>query len=449
MKPLLLALTLALALPTTVIAQELRFGPSTPAAGGAGRELDSVAAVVDDDVITRAELDQAVQTALGQLRARGGQLPPMDVIRKQVLERQILLKLQERAAARNGISVDDLTLNAAIATVAQRNGVSVDELHRRVERDGFSFERYREEIRREMLSARLRQKVVDPGITVSDQEVDLALGIAPGGAGGAASAAAATREYRLAHILIALPDGADAARIEAAQEKADALVAELRKGADFARLAASVSDAGDALNGGEIGWRSAAQLPPAFAEAIGSMSAGQVTAPLRGTNGFEIVRVIEVRNAGEAAPGQIVQTEVRHILLRAAPGESDDAVRQRALRLRAGLNDAGFAAAARAQSQDPGSAPKGGELGWVSPGQLVPEFERAMAALKPGEISQPVKTSFGWHLIEVKNRRQVAGKVEDARRMQAREAIYKRKIEEEWDIWLRRLRDEAYVDIRL
>ncbi|MFO1360225.1 peptidylprolyl isomerase [Plasticicumulans sp.] len=447
MKPLLLALTLALALPTTVIAQELRFGPSTPAAGGAGRELDSVAAVVDDDVITRAELDQAVQTALGQLRARGGQLPPMDVIRKQVLERQILLKLQERAAARNGISVDDLTLNAAIATVAQRNGVSVDELRRRVERDGFSFARYREEIRRELVSSRLRQKVVDPSITVSDQEVDLALGIAPGAGPGAAAAPA--REYRLAHILVGLPEGADAAQIEAAQAKADALVAELRKGADFARLATSVSDAGDALNGGEIGWRSAAQLPPAFAEAIGSMSAGQVTAPLRGTSGFEIVRVIEVRNAGEAAPGQIVQTEVRHILLRAAPGESDDAVRQRALRLRAGLNDAGFAAAARAQSQDPGSAPKGGELGWVSPGQLVPEFERAMAALKPGEISQPVKTSFGWHLIEVKNRRQVAGKVEDARRMQAREAIYKRKIEEEWDIWLRRLRDEAYVDIRL
>ena len=447
MKPLLLALTLALALPTTVIAQELRFGPSTPAAGGAGRELDSVAAVVDDDVITRAELDQAVQTALGQLRARGGQLPPMDVIRKQVLERQILLKLQERAAARNGISVDDLTLNAAIATVAQRNGVSVDELRRRVERDGFSFARYREEIRRELVSSRLRQKVVDPSITVSDLEVDLALGIAPGAGPGAAAAPA--REYRLAHILVGLPEGADAAQIEAAQAKADALVAELRKGADFARLATSVSDAGDALNGGEIGWRSAAQLPPAFAEAIGSMSAGQVTAPLRGTNGFEIVRVIEVRNAGEAAPGQIAQTEVRHILLRAAPGESDDAVRQRALRLRAGLNDAGFAAAARAQSQDPGSAPKGGELGWVSPGQLVPEFERAMAALKPGEISQPVKTSFGWHLIEVKNRRQVAGKVEDARRMQAREAIYKRKIEEEWDIWLRRLRDEAYVDIRL
>ncbi|HMV39805.1 MAG TPA: peptidylprolyl isomerase, partial [Plasticicumulans sp.] len=331
MKPLLLALTLALALPTTVIAQELRFGPSTPAAGGAGRELDSVAAVVDDDVITRAELDQAVQTALGQLRARGGQLPPMDVVRKQVLERQILLKLQERAAARNGISVDDLTLNAAIATVAQRNGVSVDELRRRVERDGFSFARYREEIRRELVSSRLRQKVIDPGITVSDQEVDLALGIAPGAGPGAAAAPA--REYRLAHILVGLPEGADAAQIEAAQAKADALVAELRKGADFARLATSVSDAGDALNGGEIGWRSAAQLPPAFAEAIGSMSAGQVTAPLRGTNGFEIVRVIEVRNAGEAAPGQIVQTEVRHILLRAAPGESDDAVRQRALRL--------------------------------------------------------------------------------------------------------------------
>lgn len=229
MKPLLLALSLALS--ATAAAEELRFGPATPAASGAGRELDSVAAVVDDDVITRAELNQAVQTTLGQLRTRGGQLPPMEVIRKQVLERQILLKLQERAAARNGITIDDLALNAAIATVAQRNGVSVDDLRRRVERDGFSYERYREEIRREMLSARLRQKVVDPGITVSEQEVDLALGIAPGATGGAPAATAATREYRLAHILIALPEGADAARIEAAQEKADALVAELRKGA--------------------------------------------------------------------------------------------------------------------------------------------------------------------------------------------------------------------------
>lgn len=447
MKPLLLALSLALS--ATAAAEELRFGPATPAASGAGRELDSVAAVVDDDVITRAELNQAVQTTLGQLRTRGGQLPPMEVIRKQVLERQILLKLQERAAARNGITIDDLALNAAIATVAQRNGVSVDDLRRRVERDGFSYERYREEIRREMLSARLRQKVVDPGITVSEQEVDLALGIAPGATGGAPAATAATREYRLAHILIALPEGADAARIEAAQEKADALVAELRKGADFARLAESVSDAGDALGGGEIGWRPVAQLPPAFAEAIAKLSPGQVTAPLRGTNGFEIVRVIETRTAGEVAPGQIVQSEVRHILLRTTPGESDDAVRQKALRLRAGLTTANFAATARAQSQDPGSAPKGGELGWVSPGQLVPDFERAMNALQPGEISQPVKSPFGWHIIQVQNRRQVAGKAEDTRRAQAREAIYKRKLDEEWDLWLRRLRDEAYVDIRL
>lgn len=341
MKPLLLVLSLATALGAQ--AQELRFGPSTQGAPGAEHRLDSVVAVVEDDVITRAELDQAVRSATAQLRARGGQLPPPNVIERQVLERQILLKLEEGAAKRSGITVDDLALNATIENIAKRNNVSLDALRRSVEREGFSFERYREEIRREMLSARLRQKFVDSTIQISDQEVDLAMG--HGSITSAAAAAGERRELHLAQILVAVPENAAPERVEQAKAKAETILAELRRGGDFHQLAAAVSDAQNALDGGDLGWRPSEQIPSALSGVVQALSPGQISEPIRTPSGFVLIKLIEARNAGGTT----------------ASGPQAD----------------------------------------------------------------------------------------EQKRNEVREALFRRKVEEEWDLWLKRLRDEAYVEIRL
>ncbi|TCO82794.1 periplasmic chaperone for outer membrane proteins SurA [Plasticicumulans lactativorans] len=466
-RPLLvLSLAAVLALPAQA-QQGLEFGPAnraTPAAGAnGGSALDVVVAVVDDDVITRRELDHAVQTTLRQLRQRNTPVPPPQVLEHQVLERQILLLLQQRAAERNGVTVDDQSLNAAIDSIAQRNNMSREQLKRAIERDGYSFAAYQEQVRREMLGARLRQKVVEGRVNVTDQEVDMAMGRGGGLAGGAepatAAAPAAERELHLAQILVAAGEGASPEQVEAARVKAERVLEELKRGADFRALAVSVSDAPQALDGGDLGWRPQAQIPSAFAEAVGRLQPGQFTDLVRSPSGFHIVKLLEVRSVGEAAGPQQTQILVRHILLRSGPGMTDAQARAQLARLRArALAGEDFAALAREASVDTSSAARGGVLGWVGPKDAPPAFEAAIVGLKPGEISQPVKTNAGWHLVQVMQRRQVAagsggsgggaaGK--DPQREQVREALYKRKVEEEWDLWLRRLRDEAYVEIRL
>jgi len=431
-----IALVLGLAV-CAIEAQELQFGPGPSAPGEA---LDTIVAVVDDDIITRSELLTQLAAIRRQLEAQGAEIPPENVLERQVLERMIQQRIQVRAAERNNIVVDDQSINAAIEEIAQRNNMSLEELRQAVERrENIPFAEFREGIREEIAVARLRQRVVDSRIRVSEQEVDNLLVRSNRPGGGA-------REYRLAQILIAVPEGANPAELAVARQRTEEVLAELRGGADFQNVAVSVSAGRQALEGGDLGWRSAEQIPTIFADVIPNLSVGEVSEPIRSPSGFHLVTVLDTR--GDQQPA-ITQTRARHILLMPNDLVSDEEARQRLLRLRERiLGGEDFAALARANSEDPGSAAQGGDLGWVSPGQLVPPFEEAMARLSPGEVSEPVQTNFGWHLIQVLERRlqEAAG---EAQRAGAREALFRRKADEEWEIWLRQLRDQAYVEIRL
>ncbi|MCC8999782.1 MAG: peptidylprolyl isomerase [Candidatus Contendobacter sp.] len=432
---------------------QLTFGPGPE---GAGNTLDVIVAVVNDDVITRRELDAATARIEAQLRQRKVPPPPRPVLEQQVLERLILNQLQLRAAERNGITVDDATLNAAIENVAQRNNMNLTQMRQTVEKDGISFAQFRDEVRRELLAARLRQKLVDSQIQVSEQDVDslqtqLAASTGGGNEGGGA------REYRVAQILIAVPDNASPQRIEAAKRKAEDVLTQLRKGADFRQLAVSVSADRQALEGGDLGWRRADQLPTLFADVVPRLKPGQASDLIRSPSGFHIVKLLEVRGGGggETRPttptkqALVTQTHARHILLRVSPQQSDGEARQRLEQMRQQIRKGeDFATLARAHSDDKASGERGGDLGWVSPGMLVPQFEQAMNALKPNEISAPFKTPFGWHIVQVLERRQGQASPE-TERVRVREALLRRRSDEEWELALRRLRDEAYVEVRL
>jgi peptidyl-prolyl cis-trans isomerase SurA len=459
-----LMLSLLLSVPPAAGQTDLTFGPGPEAAGSA---LDAIVAVVDDDVITRRELDAATARIEAQLRQRKAPIPPRPVLEKQVLDRLILNQLQFRAAERNGITVDDATLNAAIETLAQRNNMSLPQLRQTVEKDGVGFAQFRDDVRREIMGGRLRQKLVDSQLQVSEQDVDSLQAQLAGPMTGGETAESGTsgregggaREYRVAQILIALPEGAAPRQVEEAKRKAESVLAQLRQGADFGQMAVSVSAGQKALEGGEIGWRSADQLPTLFSEVVPRLKPGQISDLIRSPSGFHIVKLIEVRGGGAMRPtptrqtstktALVNQTRVRHILLKISPQRSDDETRQQVEQLRQRLGGGeDFAELARTYSDDQGSVERGGDLGWVSPGMLVPPFEQAMNALKPNEISAPVKTQFGWHLVQVLDRRQGQATLE-ASRAQAREALLRRRSDEEWALVLRRLRDEAYVEIRL
>ena len=469
MNTLLAPLMLCLLLSTLSVADsaELTFGPGPEAAGSSA--LDAIVAVVDDDVITRRELDAATVRIEAQLRQRKTPIPPRPVLEKQVLDRLILNQLQFRAAERNGITVDDATLNAAIETLAQRNNMNLTQLRQTVEKDGVSFAQFRDDVRREIMGARLRQKLVDSQLQVSEQDVDsLQAQLAGGGPiagdeasheGGAGGDGA--REYRIAQILIALPEGASPQQVEEAKRKAEELLTQLRQGADFGQMAIRVSASQQALQGGEIGWRSTEQLPTVFSNVVPQMKPGQVSDLIRSPSGFHIVKLLEVRGGGgqarsttttaptAAKQALVNQTHARHILLKTSAQRSDDEARQQLEQLRQRIRGGeDFAELARTYSDDKSSGERGGDLGWVSPGMLVPPFEQAMNALKPNELSAPVKTQFGWHLIQVLERRQVQATPETMR-ARTREALLRRRSDEEWELVLRRLRDEAYVEVRL
>lgn len=455
-------LCLLLSLLPTASRADLAFGPGPEAAGSA---LDAIVAVVDDDVITRRELDAATARIEAQMRQRKAPVPPRPVLEKQVLDRLILNQLQFRAAERSGITVDDATLNAAIETLAQRNNMNLTQMRQTVEKDGVSFAQFRDDVRREIMGGRLRQKLVDSQIQVPEQDVDSLQAqlagspMASGDASNDSPAGGGVREYRVAQILIALPEGASPRQVEEAKRKAEDVLAQLRQGADFGRMVIGVSASQQALEGGEIGWRSAEQLPTVFSAVVPRMKPGQISDLVRSPSGFHIVKLLEVRGGGEARPsptaptptqqGLVNQTRVRHILLNTSPQRSDDEARQQLEQLRQRIRGGeDFAELARTYSNDKESGERGGDLNWVSPGMLVPPFEQAMNALKPNEISAPVKTQFGWHLVQVLERRQ-AQATPEAARARTREALLRRRSDEEWELTLRRLRDEAYVEVRL
>jgi len=410
-----------------------------PAAARDALLVDRVVAVVNKDVITLTELAQGTERAAAELRRQRIAAPERAVLERQVLQRLVLDKAQLQLAESTGMRVDELQLDRAVQRIAQNNGLALAEFRRALERDGVDFERFRAELRQQILLSRLREREVDDRVQVSETEIDAYL------AEYQASLANAV-EYDVAQILVRVPEQARPEQVEQARARAARVRDEARAGADFARLAASDSDAGDALQGGALGWRAPGRLPELFAEALHDMQPGAVSELLRSPAGFHVVKLLGRRGAGDAAP--VTQTRARHILVKSNEIVSEEDARRRLLGLRERIvAGADFAEMARLNSED-GTAARGGALGWVYPGDTVPEFERAMNALAPGELSQPVRTPFGFHLIEVQERRAADVSAERQRQL-ARQALRERKADEAYQDWLRQLRDRTYVELRL
>jgi peptidyl-prolyl cis-trans isomerase SurA len=402
--------------------------------------VDRIVAVVNKEVVTLSELNDAVGRAERQLRRQNTPAPDRDVLQRQMLERLILEKAQLQMARETGIRVDELQLDRAVQRVAESNKMALAEFRRALEADGVSFELWREDLREQILLTRLREREVDDKIQVSDTEVALFLE--------EMKAAPAERvEYNLSHILVRVPEQASPERLAAARVKAENALAQARAGGDFGRLAASYSDAPDALQGGSLGWRTQDRLPELFAATLLNMSPGDVSEVLRSPAGFHVLKLAERRGAAASAP--VTQTRLRHILIRTSDTVSESEARRRLRDLRDRIvnSKADFAELARVHSDD-GTASRGGELDWVYPGDTVPDFERAYEELKDGEISQPVRTPFGYHLIQVLERRSAEMNPE-RRRLQARQVLRERKSDEAYQEWLRQLRDQSYVEVRL
>ena len=414
--------------------------------------VDRVVAVVNDEVITANELALRVRVAQEQLQHQGIALPAPEVLRRQVLEQIILQRAQLQLARESGVRVDDSTVNAAIGRIAEQNGISLQMLRERLEKEGLAFARYREDIRDEIILTRLRDREVESRIQVAEGEVDNELAAR-------AQTHSGADEYNLAQILLRVPEGSSPERIEAVRQRAQTLLTQLRSGADFAQLAASYSAGAEALQGGDMGWRTQERLPSLFMESIKGLEPGQLGPLVRSPAGFHLIKLLGRRSAAEAkanatnasqAKAQPVQqTHVRHILLRVTDVNPEPEVRRRLedLRERLTRGKQDFGQMARLHSVDPSST-RGGDLGWLYPGDTVPEFERAMNALQINEISEPVQTPFGWHLIQVLERRTEESSTERTR-LQVRLALRERKSEEYYQDWLRQLRDRTYVEYRL
>lgn len=401
--------------------------------------LDSVVAVVNDDVITRYELDEHTRMVVRQLQKQRTPLPSPEALERQILERMIADMLQAQYARESGVRVDDSQVDAAISRIAQQNKFpAIAEFRARLEADGMDFNKFREEIRTEMISTRLREREVDSKLVISDSEVDnyLANKQKMGGAGG---------EFHLAHILVVVPEQASAERIQAARDRAEQALKQLKSGADFAQVAAGVSDARDALKGGDLGWRPNDSIPPLFLNELQKMQPGQVSDVLRSPSGFHIIKLVEKRSGN--APVVITQTHARHILIKTSEIVSENEAKALLMEIKQRIEaGADFAEQAKRYSQD-GSAQQGGDLDWLSPGQTVSEFEGAMNKLQPGMIGA-VQTQFGWHLIQVLERRNTDVS-EQQKRQQARISIATFKSDELYQDWLRQLRDRAFIEYRL
>lgn len=401
--------------------------------------LDKIIVIVDDNVITQIELDDRIKLISQQLKQRGNSLPSLDNLRKQVLERLILEKIQLELANKTGIRINDEMVNRVIANIARENRLPMDKFREVLQKDGFEFSDFRENIRREVTIARLRKIHVEDKVNISEQEIDNYLAQSQKGQ-------SADEEFHLGHILIATPEAATPEQIEAAQEKAKTIFNELENGVNFAQKAIEVSNDELALKGGDLGWRKTAQLPTIFVPIVTKMQKYEIKGPLRSASGFHIIKLHDKRNTKDQHI--IKQTMARHILVSPTQILSQEDARLRLVNIRQRIiSGSDFADIARASSDDKAAAAEGGSLGWVSPGQMVPAFESEMDKLKPGEISEPFLTQFGWHIVQVLSRRQYDN-TEEFQRSQAIKLIRKRKTEEAIQDWLRRLRAEAYIDYR-
>ena len=401
--------------------------------------VDRVVAVVNDEAITQYDLDDAKRIVLQQLKQQNVQPPAQDVLDKQVLERMMTERSLLQFAKENGVKVDDTMIERAILRIAQENKLSAEDFRKALAKENIDYPRYREDVRHELTVQRLREREVDSKITVSDAEVEQYLAMLKSQSGGEA-------EYKLAHILVMVPEQASADQIDARKRRAEDALRALKNGADFAQVAAGFSDASDALGGGNLGWRSGARLPTVFADEVRAMQVGQISAITRSAAGFHIVKLLDKRSRNE--PTVVDQTHARHILVRVNEIVSESDAKANIDRLKDRI-DAGakFEELAKLNSEDTTSA-KGGDLGWVNPGDTVPEFDEAMKKLEPNQISAPVRTPFGWHLIQVLERRRqdITG---DRARSEAQVAIRQRKADEAFQDWVRQIRDRAYVEVRL
>ncbi|MGB0713884.1 MAG: peptidylprolyl isomerase [Gammaproteobacteria bacterium] len=414
---------------------------SPPAQGSVSAQtLDGIVAVVDDDVVLASELRKELRTIVDGLRAKGVGLPPRDVLTRQVLEKLILNRLQLALAERSGIKIDDERLNRAIEAIARRNNLTLVQFRDTIEREGFSYEDFREGVRDQMVIRSIRQRQVNNRVSVTDQEVETFLAAE-------AEKSGINTEYRLSQILVAVPSGANPGQAEEAFTKAKELVAQLRAGAEFSETAISESDSPDALEGGDLGWRTTAAIPRVLSAEVEWMTVGQVSDPIRSSSGYHIVKLQDKRS--DQSRRLVDQFKARHILIKPSEIESAAQVRDRLSRLRQRvLGGDDFATLAQGNSDDSGTAGKGGQLDWSNPSDFVPQFSEAVQGLSPGQISEPFQTPFGWHIVQLQDRRRV-DQTDEITREKAREALTKGKVEEETDLWLRKLRDEAYVEIRI
>lgn len=408
-------------------------------AAAAPVEVDRIVAVVNTGVITEFELRNRVDQMLRQLAGKNTQLPPRRVIEKQVLERMITERALLQIAEDTNIRVEGSQLDRAIAGIAQRNNLEPEAFRKALESEGTNFDAFREQIRTEMLIGRLRDREVDSRVVVTDAEIDNYL---------ASSARDATQqdEYNLGHILLLTPEGASPEQLAEVRAKAEKALSELQSGAGFTQVSAAYSDAQNALQGGGLGWRSQAQLPNLFIDVVKPLKIGEVSGILRSPNGFHILKLLDKR--GKDVQLVVRQTHARHILIKTNEVVGHEDARTRLVQLKERIeNGTPFEELAKLHSDDL-SASKGGDLGWLTPGDTVPDFERAMDALQPGQVSEPVRSPFGWHLIQVLERRD-QDVSEERKRLDARRAIRARKAEEAFDDWVRQARDRAYVEYRL
>lgn len=403
------------------------------------RPLDRVVAIVDNDVVMQSQLDARLREVQQTIGKRGGALPPEQVLSQQVLERLIIENIQLQIGDRSGIRITDEELNQAMGTIAQRNGMSLEQFRDALAGDGLSYADARDQVRREMIISRVRQRRVAERIQVTDQEVQNFLASDLG-------KMQLSEEFRLANILIPVSEGASSSEIQAADRQAQELYQQLQQGADFAQLAVSRSASENALEGGEMGWRKAAQLPPPFDSMIRQLNPGEVTEPVRTPGGFIILKLIEKRGGETQVRDEV---HVRHILIKPSEIRSEEETRRLVERLHQRIvAGEDFAELAKSFSEDPGSALNGGDLNWIDPEALVPEFREVMNNTASGELSKPFKSPYGWHVLQVMGRRATDSSVQ-FREQQAANLLRNRKYDEELQTWLRQIRDEAYVETKL
>jgi len=401
--------------------------------------VDRIIAVVNDEVITERELDARVDFAFRQLRQQDTPPPPREVIARQLIERLINDRVQLQHASEIGLRVDDADLGRALERIAGDNKMSLPQLRATLEKDGVPFTKFRDDIRNEIVLSRLREREVAQKIVITDAEIDNFLQSQKTQQGRG-------DEFNISHILVAVPESASPEQLQIRRARAEEALTQIRGGTDFRQVAAAFSDGPEALKGGQIGWRESNRLPSLFLDALQPLKVGELSGLLRSPNGFHILKLNERR--GGQAPLIVQQTQARHILIKTNELVSETEARNRLLALKERLdNKADFPELARAHSEDT-SASRGGDLGWLSPGDTVPDFEQAMNALKPNEISPPVKSPFGWHLIQVLERRS-KDMTQEGQRLNARQALRERKTDEAHQEWVRQLRDRAYVEQRL